>query len=280
MARPRKPGLDYFPCDTSFFDDIKIRKLIKYQDGGAVSVYTFLLCTIYSNGYYAKWDTDLPFVVAERTGFDETYVDQVIKYCLGIGLFSQAQYDKNKILTGAAIQERYSNICKTAKRTFSISSEYNCITSEETPVITEQTTINPEQTTVNSGLGTQSKVKERKGKKSKQNKEGSERPFDPYSVVLPFESDVFKAAWTTWVDYRKEIKKPITSTAAPLQVNKLKDVPEDVAIRMINKAIESNWQTFYKLADHELNDIKTQEISGLQKVETYPSGVAKPKLVY
>lgn len=51
MGRNVKKGLDYFPFDVDFFQDIKIRKLIKYQRGKAVTVYALLLCLIYKNGY-------------------------------------------------------------------------------------------------------------------------------------------------------------------------------------------------------------------------------------
>ena len=37
MGRNRKMGLDYFPFDIDTFQDIRIRKLIKYQGGKAMS---------------------------------------------------------------------------------------------------------------------------------------------------------------------------------------------------------------------------------------------------
>ena len=52
MGRLAKKGLEYFPMDIDMFQDIRIRKLIKYQGGAAVSVYTLLLCLIYKDGYY------------------------------------------------------------------------------------------------------------------------------------------------------------------------------------------------------------------------------------
>ena len=39
MARTFKKGLDYFPLDIDIFNDLKIRKLIKYQGGKAITVY-------------------------------------------------------------------------------------------------------------------------------------------------------------------------------------------------------------------------------------------------
>ena len=89
MGRNAKIGLDYFPFDVDFFTDIKVRKLIKYQGGKAVTIYALLLCTIYKSGYYTRWDEELPFIVSEQTGFEEVYISEVINSCLKLGLFSE-----------------------------------------------------------------------------------------------------------------------------------------------------------------------------------------------
>ena len=65
MARTFKKGLDYFPLDIDIFNDLKIRKLIKYQGGKAITVYALLLCNIYKSGYYMKWDKELPFICSD-----------------------------------------------------------------------------------------------------------------------------------------------------------------------------------------------------------------------
>ena len=98
MARPKSTGLTYFPFDVDFIQDIKIRKLIKYQRGKSISVYALLLCLIYKNGYYMLWDEELPFILSEQTGFEEAYIREVIKCCLSLGLFSKDLYDKFHIL--------------------------------------------------------------------------------------------------------------------------------------------------------------------------------------
>ena len=147
MARPKKVGLDYFPLDIDFFEDIKIRKLIKYLGSKSISIYTYMLCKIYKEGYFIKWDSELPFIVSEATGSKEEYVNEVLKFCLKNHLFSEELYNKHNILSSKGIQERYKLICLTAKRKFNIS-KYNLVNSEET--------------LVNSEFSTQSKVKESK----------------------------------------------------------------------------------------------------------------------
>ncbi|WP_291078990.1 DUF4373 domain-containing protein [Empedobacter sp. UBA6305] len=129
MARPKKVGLDYFPLDIDFFEDIKIRKLIKYLGSKSISIYTYMLCKIYKEGYFIKWDSELPFIVSEATGSKEEYVNEVLKFCLKNHLFSEELYNKHNILSSKGIQERYKLICLTAKRKFNIS-KYNLVNSE------------------------------------------------------------------------------------------------------------------------------------------------------
>ncbi len=116
MARIAKSGLEYFPFDIDFFQDIRIRKLIKRQGGKAVTVYALLLCLIYKNGYYMQWDKELPFIGSEMSGFDEAYVSEVITTCLALGLFDKKLFDNQQVLTSKGIQVRYCNIQRLNKR--------------------------------------------------------------------------------------------------------------------------------------------------------------------
>lgn len=132
MARTSKKGLEYFPMDIDIFSDLKIRKLIKYQGGKAISIYALLLCSIYKNGYYIEWDEELPFICSELTGFDEAYVSEVIKTCLSLGLFSKELFDAEGVLTSKGIQERYSRICIQCRRVCNIT-DYSLLTQQQAP---------------------------------------------------------------------------------------------------------------------------------------------------
>ncbi len=116
MARTAKQGLGYFPFDIDFFQDLRIRKLIKYQGGKAITVYALLLCLIYKDGYYIRWDEELPFIISEQTGYDEAYIREVIQCCLNIGLFAKELYKAEGVLTSKGIQVRYMNINRLCKR--------------------------------------------------------------------------------------------------------------------------------------------------------------------
>lgn len=65
------------------------------------------------------------------------------------------------------------------------------------------------------------------------------------SIPLPFESEEFSKAWADWVADRKERKKKLTDRAIKMQFKVLSTVTEDVAIKMIYKAIEYGWVKFY-----------------------------------
>ena len=79
MSRQKKSGLDYFPFEVDFFQDIKIRKLIRRNGGKAIAVYALLLCYIYKSGYFMTWDKELPFIISEQTGYGEVYIQEVLE---------------------------------------------------------------------------------------------------------------------------------------------------------------------------------------------------------
>lgn len=130
MGRNRKQGLEFFPFDVDFFTDIKVRKLIKYQGGKAVTVYLSLLCIIYKEGYYMGWDKELPFIISEQTGFDEAYIQQVIECCLKLGLVDEKLYKSDHIVTSRGIQQRYQRICARERRLSTIT-DYSLIDAAE-----------------------------------------------------------------------------------------------------------------------------------------------------
>lgn len=214
MGRPVKKGLVYFYNDVDFYQDIKIRKLIRRKGGQAATVYHILLCEIYRQGYYLQWDDDIPFLIMEVCGFDETYIKDVIDYCIQVGLFDKHLYDEDGVLTSIGIQERYLAAGKDAKRkvgkdlpyllvsiekptltcydedilSSSPSKSDKDISSEETIVNSEETIVNGEEMPVNSEKSTQRKEKERKDDVSTSStatsrvRDGDENPKDDDSV--------------------------------------------------------------------------------------------------
>jgi hypothetical protein len=238
MARPGKVGLDYFPLDTAFFQDIKIRKLIKYQGCQAIPVYTLLLCYIYQNGYYLMWDEELPFIISDTTGYEEGYVREVIICSRKVGLFSDDLFEKHKVLTSKGIQERYMIICRQAKRKFVID-EFSIVSSEETRV-------NSEETGVYSEFSTQSKVKESKEKKSRgeESKESSPSDFENFEIpdFVKAEQQAFKddlknnppelrGSPLTLDEYEQELRKSRQFIETACMTRKVTEQEFSVALR-------------------------------------------------
>lgn len=126
-----KTGLNSFMLDVDFLQDIRIRRLVKYQGGKAVAVYASLLCSIYRNGYYKKWDQELPFAVSEYLGFNEAYVQEVINCCIQVGLFDEALWMAHQVLSSQSIQLRYKQLAKMARRTYITIDEYSLLDGTE-----------------------------------------------------------------------------------------------------------------------------------------------------
>ena len=161
MGRNKKEGLSYFPFDVDFFQDLKIRKLIRYQGSNAIAIYAFILCNIYKDGYYIRWDSDIPFIISEQTGYEESYIVEVINCCLDIGLFSKNLFDSERVITSFGIQDRYRKINDLCRRKSDIS-EYMLISSEEKRISSEETPITSAKSTQRKEK--EIEVKERKEK--------------------------------------------------------------------------------------------------------------------
>lgn len=117
MARPPKKGLDYFPLDQDFYHDRKIRRVLKSCGPASGTVLTCLLGNIYhENGYYIRWDQDLPFDISDLLGVSEGQVQEIIKAALKAKFFDEEKYNQYQILTSTGIQKRYLNALTDLRR--------------------------------------------------------------------------------------------------------------------------------------------------------------------
>lgn len=162
MARPLSRGIEYYPLDVDFMNDIKIRKIMKSCGPNSIAIIILLLGNIYGDeGYFMKWDEDVCFLVADEVGAKEVYVKEVLKKCLQVDLFSSELFEKYKIITSEGIQKRFFEITKRRKRD-NLINEYLLVNVTETGV-------NVTETGVIVSKSTQSKVKESKVKDSVSN---------------------------------------------------------------------------------------------------------------
>lgn len=263
MGRNKKIGLDYFPFDIDFFQDLRIRKLIKYQGGKAVTVYALLLCNIYKQGYYMRWDEELPFFVSEQTGFEEAYIREVIKCCLVIGLFSKELYDSEKILTSKGIQERYEKICDLCRRNSEVR-EYNIISSKDMVISSEEKHIsseekheNSEENKISSSKSTQSKVKRNSSKETTTNvvakKDAAKaatlsRKDSFYQLLVPYVGQYPKEMIRAFFDYWSELNK--SGTRMRYELEKTWELPRRLATWARREKIPSKTDVGVVLKDN------------------------------
>jgi hypothetical protein len=127
MARPPKPGLDYFQVDVDIYDDIKILRAEELADPDgdkpwirfSVSAIAIrMLREIFKRGYYIEVTNDFLFSVSKRSSpvITTTLLKHVINCLAQSGFFHFDIYNKNNIITSHGIQNRYSFIIKSSNR--------------------------------------------------------------------------------------------------------------------------------------------------------------------
>lgn len=122
MARPRKPGLAYFPLDSNFFENKKVRRITRACGAISATVLVYLLCTIYEDkGYYMKWEDETLAFVADNLGLKVGTVREIVVKAIQVDFFDENMAnlfgDNNGVLTSRGIQEQYFEACKRSRRT-------------------------------------------------------------------------------------------------------------------------------------------------------------------
>jgi len=162
MARKGKIGLDYFPHDTEF--DNELEYIIALHKETGYYVYFRLLERLYKvYGYYYPSDKKSLALLANKINVDINTVNVIINDCLSEHLFNKSLHNKYQILTSKGIQKRFFDAIGRRKDT-SIIKEYILIDNEY--IITLNVNINY----LNVDKSTQSKVEESKVEESKAKK--------------------------------------------------------------------------------------------------------------
>jgi len=128
MARPNKDGLEYFPLDTRFDEEVL---LIDAKFGcTGIGILVKLWQIIYLNGYYVNWTERESLLYRSKINSSEEDLNNVIDECLKWGIFNKKLYEKYTILTSSGVQKRFLEATKRRKIvTFII--EYSCLDSLE-----------------------------------------------------------------------------------------------------------------------------------------------------
>ena len=167
MARPTAKGVEYFPLNVNFINDLKVRKLLLSCGAEAIAVLIYLLSTIYKDeGYYVEIHEDEIDLIALDVNVTPEFVLEVINKACEVRFFDVNLYNNFNILTSKGIQERYLKITERRKNSVVIT-QFNLINVYNNSINVNNNSINVDNNPVNVYKSTQSKVKERKGKKSK-----------------------------------------------------------------------------------------------------------------
>ena len=124
MARPTKPGLDYYPMDVGFLRDKKIRLLWSEFGASSVIFVLYVLGKAYEgDGYFLTWDKDECLLAADALQKPPTYIKEVLQGCLSRSIFDKWVFQTFNVLTSAGIQRRYIRGCEK-RGEIAIFSEY------------------------------------------------------------------------------------------------------------------------------------------------------------
>ena len=214
-------GINYFPMGVNFMEENAMEVIeAKYGIKGPAIVLK-LLCKIYKEGYFIRWDEEQCLIFANKAGREvqAEEVQGIIEILFIKGILDRNSYRENGILTSENIQKVWLEATKRRKRELS-ELPYLIVKTEkengkpDTPSITqeiqqpelfkgEKTPVNPKnvvhhvavdaKNACNSG---QSKVKESKAKENKElppsaPPEGKEEERKEDSASLPIPGYAF-----------------------------------------------------------------------------------------
>lgn len=115
MPRPHKQGLDYFPLDVSFDDNVELLETKEGAEGFVILIR--LWQKIYAtNGYYIDWDNNNSLLFSKKTGYEHEKILSTVSTCLEHNIFNPEKYEKYSILTSRGIQDRYFTACISSRR--------------------------------------------------------------------------------------------------------------------------------------------------------------------
>lgn len=135
MARPLKDGVIYFPKDTDFYSDDKVRILRAEFGAKGMYILDYILCEIYGkHGYYITWDNSRCLLVSDGAGCgcSPEFINQFISGCLRCSFFDERVFKLFGVLTSLGIQKRYIRMFN-GRDTIRIFEEYCLLDFQEIP---------------------------------------------------------------------------------------------------------------------------------------------------
>ena len=247
-------GINYFPIGVNFMEENAMEVIeAKYGIKGPAIVLK-LLCKIYKEGYFIRWDEEQCLIFANKAGREvqAEEVQGIIEILFIKGILDRNSYRENGILTSENIQKVWLEATKRRKRELS-ELPYLIVKPEkengkpDTPSITqeiqqpelfkgEKTPVNPKnvvhhvavdaKNACNSG---QSKVKQRKAKENKEfppsaPPEGKEEERKEDSASLPIPGYAFNTMTHNYPGLMDTLKRlSVTDTGEVNSILRLSD---------------------------------------------------------
>lgn len=87
--------------------------------------------------------------------------------------------------------------------------------------------------------------REKEKEKEEAPKKNSAKVIEEIPIPENLKTPEFEVTWESWKKFRKEIKKPITETAAKEQLSTLSKIGSEAAIKTIKKSISNSWQGLF-----------------------------------
>ena len=111
MGRPTKQGIDYFPMDTEFDDDLQL--LIAEVGAEGLGILLTVWQSIYKGrGYYIISDEKFPLKIKQKCFSDVKNIINTVEKAVNIGIFDISMFKNYNILTSRGIQKRYFDAAK------------------------------------------------------------------------------------------------------------------------------------------------------------------------
>ena len=114
-------GINYFPVGVNFMEENAMEVIeAKYGIKGPAIVLK-LLCKIYKEGYFIRWDEEQCLIFANKAGreVEAKEVQEIIEILFIKGILERNSYLENGILTSANIQKVWMEATKRRKRELS-----------------------------------------------------------------------------------------------------------------------------------------------------------------
>lgn len=245
MGRLKKEGMDYFSLDVDFFSDRKVKILKSRYGADGITLYIYLLCEVYKNGYYLKVDDDFEFIVSDDLNMNSDKVKQVLTFLLERSMFDKQLFQSDAVLTSAGIQRRFQLMVKSRAVKNPINIErYWLLSKEETATFIK---VNPslnnswkneENSRKNNADSGKNAIKESKVKDNIYTAPPGQR-FHPE----------LERAFQLYVTCQEQNGRTLLPEQVTLLREELLEIGHDDRERLaiVNKATASGWKSFYPL---------------------------------